>query len=320
MDVLERIGNAGLVPVVVIDDAADAVSSAQALLAADLDIMEITMRTDAGIQAIKNVRKACPDMLVGAGTVLSAEKAAEAVAAGAQFIVTPGFNPPVVKWCVENNIPITPGCVTPTEIDMALSYGIKVLKFFPADVYGGVKGCSALYGPYKVAGVSFIPTGGVNNDNLAEFADKPFIHAVGGGWLCNTADIKSHNFEAITSSVKKAVAILLGFEFAHLGINAPTPENALNIAEDFENAFNFPIKQGSGSNFAGTGIEITKSIGLGQCGHIAVRTNNIKRAIHYLGKKGYTADMNTAKFSGDKMIAVYFTKEFGGFAVHLLQK
>ena len=186
MDVMERIGNAGLVPVVVIEDANDAADAAKALLAADLDIMEITMRTEAGIEAIKNVRKSFPEMLVGAGTVLSVDKAKEAVAAGAQFIVTPGFNPPVVKWCVENNIPITPGCVTPTEIDMALSYGIQILKFFPADVYGGVKGCKALYGPYKVAGVSFIPTGGVNNDNLPEFANQPFIHAVGGGWLCKT--------------------------------------------------------------------------------------------------------------------------------------
>ena len=221
---------------------------------------------------------------------------------------------------MEHNVPITPGCVTPTEIDMALSYGIKTVKFFPADVYGGVKGCNALYGPYKVAGVSFIPTGGVNNDNLPEFADQPYIHAVGGGWLCKTADIKNHNFDVITASVKKAISILLGFEFAHVGLNATDPDSALNIAEEFESAFSFPIKKGNNSNFAGTGIEINKNGGLGQYGHIAVRTNNIKRAMHYLAKKGYEADMSTAKYNGSKMIAVYLKKEFGGFAVHLLQK
>ena len=133
-------------------------------------------------------------------------------------------------------------------------------------------------------------------------------------------DIKNHNFEAITASVKKAVSILLGFEFAHVGINAQNPQSALSIAENFETAFSFPVKQGNSSNFAGTGIEVNKNGGLGAFGHIAIKTNSIKRAIHYLGKKGYEADMNTAKYNGDKMIAVYLKKEFGGFAVHLLQK
>ena len=127
MNILERIGNIGLVPVVVIENADDAVPAAKALMDAGIGVMEITMRTDAGIQAIKNVRQGLPDMLVGAGTILTLDKCKEAVEAGAQFIVSPGFNPVIVEWCLENNVAVTPGCVTPTEIERALSYGLNVL-------------------------------------------------------------------------------------------------------------------------------------------------------------------------------------------------
>lgn len=280
MNILDKIGNAGLVPVVVLEDAEDAVPAARALLDAGLGVMEITMRTDAGIQAIKNVRRALPDMLVGAGTILTIEKCKEAVEAGAQFIVSPGFNPTIVEWCIQSKVAVTPGCVTPTEIDRALSYGLKVLKFFPASVYGGVKGCKALYGPYKSAGIKFIPTGGINNDNLVDYADKPFIHALGGGWLCKTADVASKNFGVITENAKKAIDLLLGFEMAHVGVSQKSAEDALEV----------------------------------------VNTNSIKRAIYYLGLRGFEADMETAKYKGDRMIAVYLKDEFGGFAVHLLQK
>lgn len=320
MDVLERIGLAGLVPVVVVDNAEDAVPAAHALLKAGLDVMEITMRTPAGIQAIKNVRSAVPEMLVGAGTVLTLDKCKESAAAGAQFIVSPGFDADIVRWCVGNKVPVTPGCVTPTEIQQALAEGLTTVKFFPADVYGGVSAMSALSGPFKSAGVRFIPTGGVNNDNLAEYADKPFIHAVGGGWLCKTADIANHNFDAITEAVRKAIDVLLGFEVVHIGINLESPEESLRVCHQFSQAFNFPLKEGNSSNFAGPAIEVLKSKYLGSMGHIAIKTNKISRAVHYLAKRGFEMDMDTAKFKGSDMIAVYLKDEFGGFAVHLLQK
>ena len=320
METLERIGAAGLVPVVVINDADDAVSASEAILSGGLDIMEITMRTEAGIQAIRNVAKNTPDMLVGAGTVLTLEKCKEAVDAGAKFIVSPGFNEKVVAWCVENDVPVTPGCVTPTEIEAALAYGINIVKFFPAATYGGIDACKSLYGPYRAANVSFIPTGGVNNDNLAEFADKPFIHAVGGSWLCRSGDISNHDFEAITNSVKTAVDVLLGFELAHIGINQKNNDDSMAVVTRLNRAFNFPIKEGNSSNFAGNAFEVMKSLYLGEHGHIAIRTNTIQRAIHYLGKRGFEVDFDTAKYKGEKLIAVYLNDAFGGFAVHLLQK
>lgn len=208
--ITKRIHSIGLVPVVVINDVENAVGTAKALNDAGIDCMEITLRTDAALDAIKEVKKTYPDMLIGAGTVLSVENAKDAIEAGCEFLVSPGFNPDVVNWCVENDVPITPGCVTPTEIEQALKYGLRVLKFFPAGIYGGIKGCKSLYGPYRM--ISFIPTGGVNLDNLNDFTDKNFIHAVGGSWLCASSDIDAKNFDKITEVSKESVKVLLGFD------------------------------------------------------------------------------------------------------------
>lgn len=316
--VLKRIGEMGLVPVVVIEDSELAVPTAKAIVEGGLDIMEITMRTEQGIAAISKIKEENPTMLVGAGTVLSVAKAREAVDAGAEFIVAPGFNPELVKWCLDNDVPVTPGCVTPTEIEQALAYGLTILKFFPASVYGGIEGCKALSGPYKM--VRFIPTGGVDLSNLSTFADKPYIHAIGGGWLCKPADINAKNFGAITQVVRDSINTLLGFEMAHVGINTDSGDESLSVANMFAGGFNFVVKPGNSSNFAGTSIEVNKGAGLGAKGHIAIRTNSIERAAYYLEKRGYTINWSTRKGSEERPVAVYLKEEFGGFAVHLLQK
>ena len=197
MNVLQKLKNVGVVPVVVIDHADDAVPTAKAMLAGGIDVMEITFRTAAAAEAIAAVSASCPDMLVGAGTVVNLAQCKEAVAVGAKFVVLPGFDAEVVKWCVENDIVVTPGCVTPTEIMAAISYGLQVVKFFPANVYGGLSAMKALSGPF--GGIKFIPTGGVNAQNLAEYLTAPFVHAVGGSWVCPRADIAAGNFEKITA-------------------------------------------------------------------------------------------------------------------------
>jgi len=317
-DVLKRIGDIGLVPVVVIDDAELAVPAAKALIDGGLEIMEITMRTDQGISAIGKVSKAFPDMLVGAGTVLSIEKAKESVDAGAKFIVSPGLNPELIEWCQDKNVAITPGAVTPTEIQQALKFNLTILKFFPGNIFGGIEGCKALYGPYRM--VKFIPTGGVNKENLADFASKSYIHAVGGSWLCKAADINNKNFNRITRTVKESIDILLGFELAHIGINTDSEQESLDIVGFFSGAFGFNLKKGNSSNFSGTGIEVNKFKGLGAMGHIAIKTNSIARAVYYLGEKGYKVDLDTRKGTEQKTITVYLENEIGGYAVHLLQK
>ncbi len=202
MKVLDRLHGCGVVPVVVLDDVKDAVATANALLAGGVNVMEITFRTAAAADSIKAVAENCPDMLVGAGTVITLEQCKQAVECGAKFIVSPGFDEEVVRWCVERSVPITPGCVTPSEIMAAMKLGLTVVKFFPAGVYGGLSAMKALSGPF--CGIKFIPTGGMNSHNIGEFIAAPFIHAVGGSWVCPKADIAAGNFEKITTLCKQA--------------------------------------------------------------------------------------------------------------------
>ena len=196
MTVLERLARSIVVPVVVLDKAEDAIPTAKAMLAGGIDVMEITFRTACAPEAIKAVAENCPDVLVGAGTVMNLEQCKLAVQMGAKFIVSPGFDAEVVAWCVENGVAVTPGCVTPTEMMAAIKLGVKVLKFFPANVYGGLNAMKNLAGPF--VGIKFLPTGGVNTANIKEYIDAPFIHAVGGSWVCPKAEISAGNWDKIT--------------------------------------------------------------------------------------------------------------------------
>ena len=202
MTVTERLARSVVVPVVVLEKAEDAIPTAKAMLAGGVDTMEITFRTACAPEAIKAVAENCPEVLVGAGTVINLEQCKLAVSMGARFIVSPGYSEEIVSWCVENNIPVTPGCVTPTEIMAAVNHGLKVIKFFPANVYGGLNAMKNLSAPF--VGLKFLPTGGVNTANIREYIDAPFVHAVGGSWVCPKAEIAAGNFEKITQLCREA--------------------------------------------------------------------------------------------------------------------
>ena len=206
MEALERMKRCGIVPVVVLENADDAVDTAKAMLRGGVDVMEITFRTAAAPESIRRVAQKVPDMLVGAGTVVTLDQCKQAVECGAKFIVSPGYDEEVVSWCCENGVPVTPGCVTPTEIMMALKHGLKVLKFFPANVYGGLGALKSLSGPF--GGVKFIPTGGVGPANLADFAASPSVHAVGGSWVCPKGDVTAHDFEKIETLCREARQVI----------------------------------------------------------------------------------------------------------------
>ena len=317
MDVLKRMACAGIVPVVVLEDAKDAVPTAKAMVAGGIDVMEITFRTAAAADSIRAVAAEVPEMLVGAGTVVNLEQCKLAVECGAKFTVSPGYDEEVVSWCCDNGIAVCPGCVTPTEIMMALKHGLKVLKFFPANVYGGLGAIKALAGPF--GGVKFIPTGGVNLQNVGEFIADSHIHAVGGSWVCPKADIAAGNFEKITALCKESRKALLGFEVAHVGINCADAEVCEQVCDAFTAAFDFGVKKGNSSNFASTGVEVMKTMFKGANGHIAIRTNKMTPAIAEMERRGLELDMDSVK-DKDNIKAVYFKNEFGGFAVHLLQK
>ena len=186
MNPLERFSRACIVPVVVLDNAEDAVPTAKALLAGGIDVMEITFRTAAAKDSIAAVASACPDMLVGAGTVINLEQCKAAVSAGAGFIVSPGFDEEIIKYCIKAGITVTPGCVAPSEIMSAVKLGLSVVKFFPANVYGGLTALKSLSAPFP--GVKFLPTGGINSHNIGDYIAAPF----GVMWLvkiCFTGNI-----------------------------------------------------------------------------------------------------------------------------------
>lgn len=202
MTVMDSMKASGIVPVVVLEDAKDAVPTAKALLDGGICVMEITFRTAAAEDSIRAVAENCPGIVVGAGTVITLEQCRAAAAAGAKFIVAPGFDEEVVDYCIANEIPVVPGCVTPTEIMMAMKKGLRVLKYFPAGIYGGLKGLKSLAAPF--GSVKFIPTGGVNQDNLADFASASCVYAIGGSWVCTKADISAGRFEKITQLCRDA--------------------------------------------------------------------------------------------------------------------
>lgn len=202
--VLDTLGKHKLVPVVVLDSADHAGPLAEALIGGGLPVAEVTMRTDA---AEASIREMCrhAGLLVGAGTVLTVEQAKRAIGAGAAFVVTPGTNPPVVKYCMEQGIPITPGVATPTDIDLARGLGVEVLKFFPAEAYGGIKTLKALSGPY--GNVKFIPTGGVSPDNLRDYLALPSVLACGGSWMVERKLVNAGEFGKIKGLVAEAVGM-----------------------------------------------------------------------------------------------------------------
>ena len=318
-DILKQIGDLGIVPVAKIDQVKDAVPLAQALADGGLPVIEITFRTDAAEESIRAITTTLPNVLVGAGTVLNVDQAKRAIQAGAKFIVTPGFSASVVKYCVDNNIPITAGIATPTEIVMALDFGLNVVKFFPADAFGGLKTLKAMSAP--LGNVLFMPTGGITTDNLAEYISFPEVLACGGTWMVKEELIKGDKFAEITKITQDAIQTMLGFSLGHVGINTPDADTALDLSKSLAGMFSLPLLEGNSSNFVSKGIEVNKGKGLGANGHIAVQTNTITRAVAWLERKGVGVDMRSAKKdAAGNLVAVYLKGGFGGFAVHLLQK
>lgn len=202
----EKISQFGLVPVVVLEDEKNALPLAKALVEGGLPVAEVTFRTAAAEASIKKMCEAYPDMVVGAGTVLNIEQVEKAVAAGAKFIVSPGFDEEIVDYCLEKNIPVYPGTVTPSELSKAVGRGLSVVKFFPAEQYGGVNTIKALSAPFTT--VKFMPTGGVNAKNLQDYLSCNKIVACGGSWMVKGDLIKAQEFEKIKELTKEAVALV----------------------------------------------------------------------------------------------------------------
>ncbi len=317
--VLEQISKIGLVPVIKLDDPDKAVDLAKALKKGGIPVAEITFRAAGADRAIANIAREMPEILVGAGTVITVEQVKKAVAAGAKYIISPGFDPEVVGYCVENNIPITPGCTNPSEVSVATKMGLEVVKFFPAEAGGGLKVLKALAGPFPK--MKFIPTGGIGPDNLNDYLAFNKIIACGGSWMVPGKLVEAEDWDGITALAKEAVMTMLGAKINHVGINCADKDEALGVAGEFQKMLG-GMRETSKSYFtANEAVEVMHFKGKGTMGHLSVAVTSVERAMTYYQSQGYEFDMDTITYDdAGKPKFVYFKNEIGGFAVHLVKK
>ncbi len=316
--VLERIHSLGIVPVVKIDTPHHALPLGEALLAGDLPVAEITFRTAAAEESIKRLTAELPDLLVGAGTVLNREQAEKAIKAGAKFIVSPGFNEPVVDYCLEKGVPVTPGVNSPTQIEQGLYKGLEVLKFFPAEASGGLAMLKSMSAPYN--NLHFIPTGGIKTANMQEYLGFSKVLAIGGSWMVKPEFIAEERFDEITRISREAVASMLGFSLQHIGINTGDETAAKRAAALFSAFFPGTPGESDKSVMVGGAIELMKVPGRGADGHIAIGTANVTRGAAFLERKGFALDYQSAVERDGRVKALFLKDEIAGFAVHLVER
>lgn len=318
MDMLKKLSLAGLVPVIKVKHAEDAVPLCRALANGGLPVAEITFRTDAAEEAIRLVHEALPEVLLGAGTVLTTDQADRAWNAGAGYIVSPGLNPEVVKHCIAKGYPVLPGCANPSDVEVALSLGLKTVKFFPAEALGGLKLIKAMAAPY--GNLTFVPTGGISEKNLNDYLAFPKIAACGGSWMVPDDAVEAKDWDRIEKLAREAVNLMLGFSIVHVGVNNQDAETAMKEAEKLSRFMGMPINRDSEKGvFVGNQFELMKTWFRGTHGHLAIGTKNVDRAKWHLEQRGFTFDEETATYTPDgRMKFIYAKEEIGGFGIHLL--
>lgn len=317
MDIIKELSQIGIVPVIALDDAKDAAPLAKALCRGGLPCAEITFRTAAAEESIRIMANEFPEMLVGAGTVLTTEQADRAINAGARFLVSPGLNPEVVKHCIAKGYPIVPGCATPSEIETAISLGLDTVKFFPAEAAGGIAMIKAMSAPYGK--IKFMPTGGIGEGNLNDYLSFGKIFACGGSWMASKKLISEGKFDEIEKLTRGAVSSMLDIKLHHIGINSDSAD-AKTAAEAFGAILGLSTRETDISVWCGDKVEVMTEPIKGSVGHIALSVNYVDRAVYHLQKRGLTFDLSTAKYdSSGNMTFVYAENEICGFAIHLVK-
>ena len=293
--IVEKVYQIGIIPVIAFNSVDEALPLCKALAEGGLPAAEVTFRTACAEECIRKIHEEMPEMLLGAGTVLTTEQADRAMAAGASFIVAPGFDPEVCKHVIDKGGIMMPGTCSAGEMQQAMNLGCEALKFFPAEANGGVGMLKNIGAALKSA--RWMCTGGVNAKNVNDYLGYDQIFAVGGTWMCKSDVIKAGDWAKITAQSKEAVDTMLGLKLMHVGINT-----------------------GNSSIFVGSKeFEIMKKPGRGTHGHIAIGCNNVDRAIYHLSQRGVKFDLDSKVVKNGKTIACYFADEIAGFAFHLVQ-
>jgi len=306
----------GIVPVVALEDAADALPLGAALKKGGVSAIEVTFRTAAAADAIRLLSREMPELLVGAGTVITKAQADAAIEAGAKFIVSPGFQPELVSYVLSKGVPMCPGTATPGEMEQAMALGLSAVKFFPAEQNGGAPMLKALSAPYR--DLLFMPTGGVKLENLRTYLALDQVFACGGTWLATKDDIKAKAFDKITARTREAVKTMLNFRIKHVGINSKDEAEAKKTATLLCSIFDFDYNDTELSVFTGSAIEVMKFMGRGSLGHVAIGADNVDRAEYYLRQRGFSFDESTRRVdAAGRTTFLYLSDEIGGFAFHL---
>lgn len=314
-EILSRIGDIGIVPIMQLDSADDAAAIAKALKTVGIPLMEIVFRTSAAEESIKRISKEQPDFLIGAGTIITVEQAQKAIDAGAQFIAAPGFNPKVVKHCIDKNIPIIPGCATPTEIEAAIEMGIEAVRFYPAVQMGGVTAMKELAGTYP--GIRFLPVGGLTTALACEYIKFDKLLAVGGDFMVEQSIINNKEYDKLAERVAEVLLAMLDLQVGHVGLNCADDSQARQLSNQLADLFSADVMEIPKSYFAGKMFEVMKSPYLGEKGHISIRTTDVPRAYAYFKRKGVPFIEESAGYKNGKLSVIYFKEEYGGFALHL---
>ncbi len=314
--ILNKIQNTGILPVAALDDVRNAFPLAQALCAGNIFCIEVLSGTKAAEESIAKIADGFPQMLVGAGDIRTVQEASRAVNAGAKFIITPEFSPSVITYCIDRAIPVIPGVSSSDELETAISLGLHAVNLFPAGQDMERLTIQASQSSHNH--INFIPAECINENNVSAY---PFSdHVLTCKWNMEPKLIQAGEFGKIRDQASTIIRTMLGFEFAHIGINLSTKTEADKTAGMFDAMFGFQKKPGTDSIFAGASIECMTPPCFGTKGHIAIATNSIVSAKSYFESAGYKFNEASAKFINQKMIVIYFEEEVGGFAVHLLQR
>ena len=317
--VLQRVYEIGIIPVIAFNDVDEAIPLCKALMDGGLPAAEVTFRTACAEECIRKIHEELPDMLLGAGTVLTNDQADRAMAAGASFVVAPGYDPNVTQHVIDKGGLMMPGTCSAGEMQQAMNQGCEAIKFFPAEANGGVDMLKNIGAALKTA--KWMCTGGVNAKNVNTYLANPQIIAVGGTWMCQSDKIKAGAWEDITAACKEAVDVMLGLELGHIGINCADDAEAMKTAELLGGLLSKAVAPGNSSIFVGNKeFEIMKKPGRGTHGHIAIKCNSVDRAVYHLGQRGVKFDMDSMVNKNGKNIAIYLADEVAGFAIHLVQK
>lgn len=318
-EVLKHIKDTGILPILTLDDAIDAIPIGQALHDGGIPNVVITYRSGNGPECISLVSKALPNMLVGAGTVFTTEQVDSAIEAGARFITSPSINPTIVEYCQKKEIPIFPGVSTPSDIEAALTHGLEYLEYFPAIANGGLTGIQALSVAYPQ--VQFMANGGLNNSHIVEYLADPRVFAIGGSWLVKPEWIEKKEYDKIEIAAREAIHVMLDLQIDHVGVNFPKEDVAIYAAEEFAELIGRDVLDAPDGFFAGPFFEAMKPGGKGVIGHVAFSTNSVERAKSYLESRGFTFDEDTIAYNKDGLIRkIYLEREIGGMALQLVRK